>query len=135
MAIVAGLARVIPPETPEDVELVFLSPGAEEDHMVGAMRWLDRHAEELSQSQVYAINLDGAGIPGRVALLERYGFGRMFSVPLSRLARQVARDLGVSVRGTLLPPAMGGDAIPFKHRGIDCLTLPGNGGTQYSFQR
>ena len=28
---------------PEDVELVVLSPGAEEDHMVGAMRWLEAH--------------------------------------------------------------------------------------------
>lgn len=123
VAIVAELARVLPQEVPEDVELVFLSPGAEEDHMVGAMRWLDRHAGELSGHQVYAINLDGAGIPGRVALLERYGFGRAFSKRLSCVARQAALDLGLSVRGTLLPPAMGVDAIPFKHRGIDCLTL------------
>ncbi len=123
VAIVAELARVLPAETPEDVELVFLSPGAEEDHMVGAMRWLDRHAEELSDRDVLAINLDGAGIPGRVVLLERYGFGRAFSARLSRVARRAATDLGLRVRGTLLPPAMGIDAIPFKHRGIDCLTL------------
>ncbi|MCH7665943.1 MAG: M28 family peptidase [Acidobacteria bacterium] len=123
VAIVAELARVIPRETPEDVELVFLSPGAEEDHMVGAMRWLDRHADELSGGDVFAINLDGAGIPGRVALLERYGFGRRFSASLSDVARRAATDLGLRVHGTFLPPAMGVDAIPFSHRGIDCLTL------------
>lgn len=123
VAIVAELARVVPRETPEDVELVFLSPGAEEDHMVGAMRWLDRHTDTLSGRTVFAINLDGAGIPGPAVLLERYGFGRKFSAPLSRVARQAAADLDLPVRGTLLPPAMGVDAIPFIHCGIDCLTL------------
>jgi hypothetical protein len=123
VAIVAELARVVPSAVPEDVELVFLSPGAEEDHMVGAMRWLDRHRDEFSGREVFAINLDGAGIPGRVVLLERYGMGRKFSPFLSRVARRAAADLGLRVRGTLLPPAMGIDAIPFVHRGIDCLTL------------
>ncbi len=123
VAIVAELARVMPREVPEDVELVFLSPGAEEDHMVGAMRWLDRHGDGLLGRDVLAINLDGAGIPGRVALLERFGFGQRFSARLSRVARQAAADLDLPVRGTLLPPAMGVDAIPFVHRGIECLTL------------
>ena len=91
--------------------------------MVGAMRWLDRHADELSGNDVFAINLDGAGIPGRVALLERYGFGKRFSASLSDVARRAATDLGLRVRGTFLPPAMGVDASPFSHRGIDCLTL------------
>lgn len=123
VAIVAELARSLPVVVPEDVELIFLSPGAEEDHMVGAMRWLDRHRAELADRDVYALNLDGAGIAGPVVLLERYGFGRLFSERLSRLARQAAADLGLGVRASLLPPAMGVDAIPFAHRGIDCLTL------------
>ena len=91
--------------------------------MVGVMRWLDKHAVENAGLPLYAINLDGAGIPGRVALLERYGFGRMFSPRLSRIAREAANELGLSVRSTLLPPGLGIDAIPFAHRGIDCLTL------------
>ncbi|MCP4200448.1 MAG: M28 family peptidase [bacterium] len=123
VAIVAELARWVPRETPEDVELVFLSPGAEEDHMVGAMRWLDGHAHEFSERDVVAINLDGAGIPGRVVLLERFGFGRKFSARLSGVARRAAAELRLPVRATLLPPAMGVDAIPFVNRGIDCLTL------------
>jgi len=35
----------------------------------------------------------------------------------------VARRQGVAVRGVLLPPAMGIDAIPFAHRGLPALTL------------
>ena len=123
VAIVAELARSLPALVPEDVELIFLSPGAEEDHMVGAMRWLDRHRSELAAREVYALNLDGAGIAGPVVLLERYGFGRLFSERLSCLSRLAAADLGLEVRASLLPPAMGVDAIPFAHRGIDCLTL------------
>ena len=123
LGILLELARQPGRELPDDVELIFLSPGAEEDHMVGAMRWLDLHLEELAGRPTWAINLDGAGIPGRVALLERFGFGRSFSPPLSRAARRAARRLQIPVRGVLLPPGMGVDAIPFVHRGVPCLTL------------
>ena len=123
VAIVLELARHLPSILPDDVELIFLSPGAEEDHMVGAMRWLDAHSEELRKRPVFALNFDGAGIPGRIALLERFGLGRRFSTKLSRVSREAAKRLGFRVRGVFLPPAMGVDAIPFAHRGIDCLTI------------
>jgi len=123
VAVLLHLARRLPGELPPEVELIFLSPGAEEDHMVGAMRWLDANREDLAGRPVWAFNFDGAGAPGRLVLLERYGFGRPFSPALSRLARQVAAAMGERVRGVLMPPAMGIDAIPFAHRGIDCLTL------------
>ncbi|MEE8526114.1 MAG: M28 family peptidase [Thermoanaerobaculia bacterium] len=123
LAIVLQLAKLLPASGPDDVEWIFLSPGAEEDHMVGAMRWLDRHREELAGRPVWAINFDGAGNPGRVALLERFGFGRAFSPTLSAVVRRCAAELGIAVRGVLMPPGMGIDAIPFAHRGIDCLTL------------
>lgn len=92
--------------------------------MIGALRYLDRHFPDgPGERPVYVINLDGAGSPGRLALLERYGFGRWFSERLSRLAREEATKLGLEPRGVLLPPAMGIDAIPFAHRGLPCLTL------------
>jgi hypothetical protein len=123
VGIVLELARVLPDQVADDVELIFLSPGAEEDHMVGTMRWLDAHAPELKDRPVWAINFDGAGIPGRVALLERFGVGRKFSPLLSSQVRQAAAGLGIKVRGVFLPPAMGVDAIPFFNRGLECLTL------------
>lgn len=123
VSLLVELARYLQPRLPADVELLCLSPGAEEDHMVGAIRWLDAHCGELGDRPVWALNFDGAGIPGRVTLLERYGFGKRFSAPLSRIARRAAERTGIPVRGVLLPPAMGVDAIPFVHRGIPCLTL------------
>ncbi len=123
VGIVLQLARCLPAAGPADVEWIFLSPGAEEDHMVGAMRWLDAHRRELEGRPVWALNFDGAGNPGRIALLERFGFGRWFSRHLSDVARRSAERLGVAVRGVLMPPAMGIDSIPFAHRGIDCLTF------------
>ncbi|TNF70995.1 MAG: M28 family peptidase [Acidobacteria bacterium] len=123
VGILMELARVLPGELPADVEAIFLSTGAEEDHMVGAMRWLDRHVSLLSGRPTYALNLDGAGIPGRAVLLERYGVGRSFSPFLSKMARRAAERLEIPLRGTLLPPAMGIDAIPFVHRGIPCVTF------------
>ena len=123
LAIVLKLAELLPPAGPDDVEWIFLSPGAEEDHMVGAMRWLDRHRDELRGRPVWSINFDGAGNPGVIALLERFGFGRAFSPELSAAARRCAAELGLRVRGVYLPPGMGLDSIPFAHRGFPCLTI------------
>ena len=123
LAILLELARTLPAQLPDDVELVFLSTSAEEDHMVGAMRWLDRHAGDLGGRPVYCLNFDGAGAPGRLVLLERYGFGRLFSATMSEAARRAADRLGVRVLGVMQPPGLGIDAIPFANRGIPCLTL------------
>lgn len=123
VAIVAELAKPLALELPDDVEFVVLSPGAEEDHMVGAMRWLDLHAEEIEETPTVAINLDGAGIPGQVVVLDRYGFGQSFSRRLSKVAREMAERSGLPIRSAMLPPAMGIDAIPFAHRGIQCVSL------------
>ncbi len=99
-----------------------LSTGAEEDHMIGAMRWLDAHAGSLA-SPAYCLNLDGAGAPGRAVLIERYGFGRLFSADMSAAARRAASRLGIKPRGIVMLPGMGIDSIPFAHRGVPCLTL------------
>jgi len=123
VAIVLALARSLPARVAQEVELVFLSTGAEEDHMVGAMRWLEAHADELAACPTYAINFDGAGAAGRTVLIERYGFGHLFSATLSRVARNAAGKLGERYRWIVMPPAMGIDAIPFAHRGVECLTL------------
>jgi Zn-dependent M28 family amino/carboxypeptidase len=90
--------------------------------MVGAMRWLDVHAESVV-SPIYCLNLDGAGAPGRAVLIERYGFGRLFSAEMSAAARRASDRLGIKPRGIVMLPGIGIDSIPFAHRGIPCLTL------------
>ncbi len=123
VAILLELARALPGRLPPDVELIALSTGAEEDHMVGAMRWLDAHIGELTERPVYCLNFDGAGSPGRLVLLERYGFGRLFDPQMSAAARRAAARLGLRTRSVVQPPAMGIDAIPFANRDIPCLTI------------
>jgi hypothetical protein len=123
VGIVLELARTLPGSTGEGVELIFLSTGAEEDHMIGAMRWLAAHRKTLGGRPLYALNFDGAGAPGKVVLIERYGFGKPFSRELSAVARAAANRLGIGVRGIIMLPAMGIDAIPFAHRGVPCLTF------------
>lgn len=123
LAILLELARVLPGAVNDDVELIFLSTGAEEDHMVGAMRWLDAHLVRLRARPLYCLNLDGAGSLGRLVLLERYGFRRLFSTTMSAAARRAADRLGYRLRSVTTPPAMGIDAIPFVHRGVPCLTV------------
>jgi Zn-dependent M28 family amino/carboxypeptidase len=122
VAIMLAVAEQLIDRLAADIELLVLSTGAEEDHMVGAMRWLDTYAEPLSQT-VFCLNLDGAGAPGRPVLIERYGFGRLFSSEMSTASRRAAGRLGINPRGIVMLPGIGIDAIPFAHRGIPCLTL------------
>jgi len=122
VAIVLAVARRLIDELADDVELVVLSTGAEEDHMVGAMRWLEAHVQSIARS-VFCLNFDGAGAPGRAVLIERYGFGRLFSAVMSAAARRAAVRLGIKPRGIVMLPGIGIDAIPFAHRGVPCLTL------------
>ena len=122
VAIVLAVANRLIDELKDDIELVVLSTGAEEDHMIGAMRWLNAHAESLG-SPTFCLNLDGAGSPGRAVLIERYGFGRLFSAEMSAAARRASDRLGINPRGIVMLPGMGIDSIPFAHRGIPCLTL------------
>jgi hypothetical protein len=122
VAIALAVARRLIAELADDIELVILSTGAEEDHMIGAMRWLDVHANSLV-FPAYCLNFDGAGAPGRAVLIERYGFGRHFSAEMSAAARRASDRLGLRPRGIVMLPGMGIDSIPFAHRGIPCLTL------------
>jgi len=123
LATVLELARLLPRQVVPDVELIFLSTGAEEDHMVGAMRWLDAHRESFEGRTVHTLNLDGAGSPGRAVILERYGVGHRFAPHLATVALQTADRMGIPLRRVWLPPAIGIDAIPFHHRGQACLTF------------
>ncbi len=91
--------------------------------MVGAMRWLDAHRDELRGRPVHALNFDGAGSPGRAVIMEWFGFGQRFAPLPARAARAVARRMAIPLRRIWLPPAIGVDAIPFRHRGVECLTF------------
>jgi hypothetical protein len=122
VAIILAAAKRLIDELPDDIELIVLSTGAEEDHMIGAMRWLDGHAESLTP-RVFCLNFDGAGAPGRAVLIERYGFGKLFSAEMSAAARRASNRLGINPRGIVMLPGMGIDSIPFAHRGVPCLTL------------
>jgi Zn-dependent M28 family amino/carboxypeptidase len=122
VAIILAAAQRLLSRLEDDVELIVLSTGAEEDHMVGAMRWLDVHADDLVRP-TFCLNVDGAGAPGRPVLIERFGFGRHFSPEMAAAARRAAVRLGLKPRGILMLPGVGIDAIPFAHRGLPSLTL------------
>ena len=122
VAIVLEVARRMIGGPADHIDLVVLSTGAEEDHMIGAMRWLDVHVESLV-SPTFCLNLDGAGAPGRAVLIERYGFGKLFSAEMSAAARRASKHLGINPRGIVMLPGIGIDSIPFAHRGVPCLTL------------
>ena len=125
VALLFELARELPASIPADVELVLLSPSAEEDHMIGVMRWLSRNlaTERAGGGEIIAINLDGAGSPGRAVAMQWFGFGRRFGPTIIRAARETSTALSIPMRRIWLPPAVGVDAIPFVNKGVECVTF------------
>ncbi len=125
VALLLELARELPGSIPPDIELLLLSPSAEEDHMVGSMRWLFHNlaSERAGDTEIVAINLDGAGSPGRAVAMQWFGFGQRFGPTIIRAAREASAALSIPMRRIWLPPAIGVDAIPFVHRGIECVTF------------
>jgi len=125
VALLLELARELPGSIPPDVELILISPSAEEDHMVGAMRWLSSNleTERAGGAEIVAINLDGAGSPGHAVAMQWFGFGQRFGPTIIRVAREASASLSIPMRRIWLPPAIGVDAIPFVHRGIECVTF------------
>lgn len=122
LALLLEMARHLPAAGPDGVEWIFLSPGAEEDYMMGVREFLSRHRAELSARPVQALNFDGAGNPGRAALIERHGPGPLAAPGLSKLAREISKRLDIPIRGVTMPPAIGIDSMPFEQARIPCVS-------------
>ncbi len=103
---------------------IFLATGAEEYGMCGALRYIQRHAEEYNKHQVFVLNLDGLGVGNSVDVITRYG------IPPLRTARKLAEALqtsgealGINVRERYFPIGVGFDSIPIASRGFEAVTL------------
>ena len=55
------------------VRLTFLSTGAEEYGMCGALRYIQQHAADYDPNRTYVVNLDGVGAAGKLTLITSYG--------------------------------------------------------------
>ena len=108
----------------EKKPVTFLAAGAEEYGMCGALRYIQKHANEYDRNRTYVINLDGLGVGSAVNVVTRYG------IPPVRTTRTLVEmfqisgaSLGIKVSERYLPIGVGLDSIPIASRGFEVVTL------------
>lgn len=108
----------------EDKSITFLAAGAEEYGMCGALRYVQKHADEYDPENTYVINLDGLGVGNGVNVVTGYG------IPPVRTANVLAdrfqasgESLGIQVSERHLPIGVGLDSIPIASHGFETVTL------------
>ena len=123
VGVMLEVARVVMARD-EKKSITFLATGAEEYGMCGALRYIQKHADEHDRNRTYVINLDGLGVGNGVNLVTRYG------MPPVRTTRKLAQmfwtsgeSLGVQVSERYLPIGVGLDSIPIASRGFETVTL------------
>ncbi len=123
VGVMLEVARVVMARD-EKKSIIFLATGAEEYGMCGALRYIQKHADEHDCNRTYVINLDGLGVGNGVNLVTRYG------IPPVHTTRKLAKtfwasgaSLGVQVSERYLPIGVGLDSIPIASRGFETVTL------------
>ena len=108
----------------EEKSVTFLAAGAEEYGMCGALRYVQKHADEYDQKNTYVINLDGLGVGNSVNVVTRYGIPPVRTANvLAELFRASGESLGIQVSERYLPIGVGLDSIPIASHGFETVTL------------
>ncbi len=115
--------------------VTFLATGAEEYGMCGALRYIQKHADEHNRNRTYIINLDGLGIGNRVNLVTRYGIPPVCTTAKLRTWVQASgASLGVQIKERYLPVGVGLDSIPIASRGLETVTLTAGGASSVTLK-
>ena len=123
VGVMLEIARVVMARR-EKRPITFLAAGAEELGMCGALRYIQKHADEYNRNHTYIINLDGLGVGKGVNLVTRYGIPPVSTTrELAKIFRTSGESLGVQVSERYLPIGVGLDSIPMASRGFETVTL------------
>ena len=108
----------------EKKSITFLAAGAEEYGMCGALRYVQKHADEYAQENTYVINLDGLGVGNGVSVVTRYGIPAVRTTDmLAEMFQTSGKALGIQVFERYLPIGVGLDSIPIASHGFETVTL------------
>ena len=117
------------------VRLTFLSPGAEEYGMCGALRYIQQHAADYDPNRTYVVNLDGVGAVGKLTLITSYGIPPVVtSKKLGSAIVASGREIGVEVSEVYSPAGVGSDQLPIASRGFETVTLSSGGFGKAAFK-
>ena len=115
--------------------VTFLSPGAEEYGMCGALRYIQQHAADYNTNRTYVVNLDGVGAVGKLTLITTYGIPPVVtSKTLGPAIVASGKQIGVEVSEVYSPAGIGSDQLPIASRGFETVTLSSGGFGKAAFK-
>jgi hypothetical protein len=124
VGVLLELARSLSENPPEKVDLVFVATGAEEDGLVGAMRYMQKYSQDFDPKRSFFINYDGAGAEGKITITTKYGIPpTIASRKLSELAIKIASQKGIKASEGYVPIGAGFDQFPIAARGFEAVTI------------
>lgn len=102
------LAETLSKKPPGNLNIIFISTGAEEEGLMGAYAFLKTHRDELDHERTFILNFDGIGIKGKLRL-----FSKINGLPetLNRLSSWP------TFSGLMM------DHLPFRSNGLKAVTL------------
>jgi hypothetical protein len=111
---------------PRSTRLIFLATGAEEEGLVGAMRYIQRHQNEYDSMRTFVVNYDMPGTGNRVVVVASHGIppvgtGRHLQKIVDYVAHKA--EIPITTSSPLLGAGM--DHIPIAYRGIEAIGIMG----------
>jgi hypothetical protein len=101
-----------------------VATGAEEEGLIGAVKYIDEREEVLDKSLTSFVNVDGAGGVGLIQAIDRYG------IPPVKTAGKLVDDVksaalssGQEFAALYSPAGAGYDSLPIAFRGYEAVTL------------
>ncbi|MFH1149368.1 MAG: M28 family peptidase [Actinomycetota bacterium] len=119
--VILEVARVLLSHPLENFDVVVASFGCEEVGLVGSIRYLLDHEEELKERPFYMLNFDMPFSPGGRLFLNT-GFEvppRWTSEHINDLARASSEKMGFEIRGIYLPVGAAADHMPWSKHGFE----------------
>lgn len=126
VGVMLTIAAYFAENRPRNTRMTFLASGAEEEGLVGAVRFLQRHESDYDPRSTFVINYDMPGVGSKVVLVGSSGLlpcraGRA----IKHIARVAARKAEVRVASATPLLGAGMDHIPFLARGFEAIGLMG----------
>lgn len=124
VGVLLELARSLSANPPEKVSLAFVATGAEEDGLVGAMRYIQKYSQDFEPKRSFFINYDGVGDGSKLTITAKYGVPpTIASRKLSELALNIASQKWIKASKGYVPVGAGFDQFPIAARGFETITI------------
>ncbi|MBI4553706.1 MAG: M28 family peptidase [Candidatus Latescibacteria bacterium] len=125
VGVLLALAEALREVEFREIDVVFVSTGAEELGLLGAYALVRQWKAQVDRSRAWVLNLDGVGVEGALRVTEG---ARLLVRPRSRYAaliRRIADRDGIPLRDFPILPGLLLDHIPFSADGLPATSLIG----------